>query len=45
MTPELRIHTDTFAFLQDPAAFALGNEIAGKAKCSAAERDENINTD
>lgn len=45
MIPELRIHTDRFLFLQDPAAFALGNKMAGKAKRSAAERDENVNTD
>lgn len=45
MIPELRIHTDRFVFLQDSAAFALSNKMAGKAKGSAAERDENMNID
>lgn len=45
MIAEPRIHTDRLVFLQDSAAFALGNNMAGKAKCSATERDENTNTD
>lgn len=45
MIPEFRIHTNRFVFLQDSAAFALGNKMARKAKCSAAERDENMNID
>lgn len=45
MIPELRIHTNRFTVLQDSAAFALGNKMAGKAKCSAAERGENMNID
>lgn len=40
MIPELRIHTNRFVFLQDSAAFALGNKMPGKAKRSAVERDE-----
>lgn len=44
-TPELRIHADRLVSLQDPAAFALGNKMAGKAKRSAVARDENISTD
>lgn len=45
MIPELRSHTNRFVFLQDSAAFALGNKMARKAKYSAAERDENMNID
>lgn len=45
MILELRFHTDRFVCLQDSAAFALGNKMAGKAKCSAVDRDENMNRD
>lgn len=45
MIAEPRIHSDRLVFLQDSAAFALGNNMAGKAKCSVAERAENMNMD
>jgi len=32
-------------FLQVSAAFTLGNKMAGKAKHSAADRDEKMNID